>query len=493
MNPESAELLAQRETEVEAPLQRPLIETDASASISNSSLGILAANQTSAIDDNAAKPQETIALPLTKSLQLRRWGWLLLSVLLLVPTLVVVKARGGNAPEPATLVQALSVETTTLESVSAYEVSRTYTGEIVARRSSNLGFERSGAVVEILVDEGDRVNAGEPLAKLDIRSLDTQRQQLIAQRDQAVAQLQELQAGPRPENIAAAQAEVADWEQQVALGRLQRQRREALYQRGAISREELDQQSFGTESLESRLNQAQSQLDELLAGTRNEQLVAQAAQVRQLEASIRNLDVDLAKSILTAPFDGRVSTRLIDEGVVVGGGQTVLRLVEDSALEARIGVPVDAAADLTVGDRQLIQLGADTYSAQVAALLPELDEASRTVTVVLQITSEKALTVGQTARLVLSDIESTDGYWLPSTALIPGERGLWSIYMLSEPSPVEQASAKESVYEVARRDVEVLHTEADRVLVRGAVRPGEQAITSGAHRIVSGQLVQVLD
>ena len=487
MDSESSELLVQKEAGVAVQPQRPTINTDDSASTSSHSPDLGSTDQHSdressttaqMASSNAQEPltahrQETTISSHAQAHRAKHWRWLWLLTLLLVPTLAVtVRGVSGAAPEQTEQVQALPVETLTLESVSAYEVSRAYTGEIAARRSSNLGFERSGAVVEIFVDEGDRVQAGDPLAQLDVRSLDAQRQQLVAQKDQAIAQLQELKVGPRPEDIAAAQATVADWEQQVALGRIQRQRREDLYQRGAISREELDQQAFGTSSLESRLDQAQSQLDELLAGTRSEQLTAQSAQVRQLEARIQSIDVDLAKSILTAPFEGRVSARLIDEGVVVGGGQTVLRLVEDSVLEARVGVPVDTAAALTVGSRQQVQLGLDTYFARVAALLPELDATSRTVTIILEIAADTPLTVGQTVRLVLSETESTDGYWLPSTALVPGERGLWSVYLLSEPSPTAQTATEKPVYQVGRRDVEVLHTEADRVLVRGLITPG---------------------
>ncbi|MDJ0705844.1 MAG: efflux RND transporter periplasmic adaptor subunit [Leptolyngbyaceae cyanobacterium MO_188.B28] len=508
MDSESSELFLQNEKEVALQRQQPISNTGAATSISHHSIDLGSTTQHPAIESSPTNEMASnvqgspslpssetkAALPNAQLHRTKRRPWLWLFALLLVPALAV-KVRGVSSPSPAQTSQvlALPVETLTLKSVSAYEVSRAYTGEIAARRSSNLGFERSGAVVEILVDEGDRVQVGDPLARLDVRSLDARRRQLVAQKDQAIARLQELEVGPRPEDIAAAQAAVADWEQQAALGRIQRQRREDLYQRGAISREELDQQTFGTGSLESRLNQAQSQLDELLAGTRSEQISAQTAQVRQLEAGIQSIDVDLAKSILTAPFDGRVSSRLIDEGVVVDGGQSVLRLVEDSVLEARIGVPVDTAADLTVGSRQLVHLGPDAYSARVAALLPELDVTSRTVTVILEISPDTPLTVGQTVRLVLSETEPTDGYWLPSTALVPGERGLWSVYLLAEPSPSESTSTEKSVFQVGRRDVEVLHTEADRVLVRGLITSGEKAIINGVHRLAPGQLVQVAD
>jgi multidrug efflux pump subunit AcrA (membrane-fusion protein) len=325
----------------------------------------------------------------------------------------------------------LPVEVVTAQPVASYTIEREYVGEIVAGRSSSLGFEAGGTVVAILVDEGDAVTAGQPLAQLDTRSLQTQRQQLLAQKDQAAAVLQELQNGPRQQDIAAARAAVADLQQQVSLSRLQRERREDLYERGAISREELDQQTFGTGSLENRLAQAQSELDELLAGTRPEQIAAQAARVRQLEASIQALDVDMSKSVITAPFTGRVSQRLVDEGVVVSGGQAVVELIEGSTVEARIGIPADRVDSLPIGSSHSIQIGSSTYPATVTALLPELDSTSRTVTAVLTVDTEESLTIGQTARLSLNDTQPADGFWVPATALVQGERGLWSVYVAS--------------------------------------------------------------
>ena len=402
-----------------------------------------------------------------------------------VPLAIGTGFRLNQSGEMVAEAPPLPVEVVTAQPVESYTIEREYVGEIVAGRSSSLGFEAGGTVVAILVDEGDAVTAGQPLARLDTRGLQTQRQQLVAQKDQAMAVLQELQNGPRQQNIAAARAAVADLQQQVSLSRLQRERREDLYDRGAISREELDQQTFGTGSLENRLAQAQSELDELLAGTRPEQLEAQAARVRQLEASIQALDVDIAKSVITAPFAGRVSQRLVDEGVVVGGGQTVVELLEGSTVEARIGIPADRVDSLSIGSRHMLTVGQRTLPATVTARLPELDATSRTVTAVLKVETDESLTVGQTARLALSNTQPAEGFWVPSTALVQGERGLWSVYVASP------ASENDSSWEVARRHVEIVHTEGDRVLVQGMVQPGDQVIPSGTHRVVAGQEVEV--
>ncbi len=409
------------------------------------------------------------------------WKWLLLSPLVFLAVLFGVRGTAQNsAPETINQSQALPVETAVLESVDQYTVERTYTGEITARRTSDLGFERAGTVIAIRVDDGDRVKAGTPIAQLDTRDLIAQRQQLEAQKRGAIAQLQELKTGPRPEDIAAARSAVGDLRNQLQLAKLQQQRRASLYSEGAISREEMEEKKFSAGALENRLQQAQSQLNELLAGTRREQITGQDAQVSQLDASIRAIDISLSKSVLKAPFSGIVSARTVDEGVVVGSGQSVLRLVEGSNLEARIGVPNQVADNLARGSIQQIEVKGRRYAAQVTGRLPELEGNSRTVTIVLNLSGAKELTVGSTARLVFKETEPVQGFWIPTAALVKGDRGLWSAYV---------AKATNDVYKVARRDVEILYTDGNRALVRGMVQSGDRLITSGTHRIVTDQLI----
>ncbi|MEL6383031.1 MAG: efflux RND transporter periplasmic adaptor subunit [Cyanobacteria bacterium J06626_18] len=430
----------------------------------------------------------------TESLKRRRWrryAWGLLPFAI-APVIIggyYLRSAANDNPAPK-VAEALPVDVIPVEPVSQYTTEREYTGELVAGRSSVLGFERTGTVVSILVDEGDRVTADQPLAQLDTRMLEAQRQQLEAQRQEAIAQQQELETGPRQEDITTAQAAVAELEQRVALARIQRDRRENLYAEGAIAREELDRETFNTGALEEQLAQAQSELAELQAGTRSEQLDAQAARVSQLDAQLQQIDVDLEKSVLYAPFDGMVSVRSMDEGVVAGSGQTVMSLVESGPLEARVGIPPAVADTLAIGSSQTVCLGDRAFTAPITALLPELDAASRTVTAVLTLPATD-LTVGQTVRLVLTKTQAAEGFWLPTTALVPGERGLWSAYVLDEPADTADGGQTGSLYTVGRRELEAIHTEGDRVLVRGTLQAGERVIASGIHRIVPGERVQV--
>jgi len=348
-------------------------------------------------------------------------------------------------------------------------------------------------LVWVGVDRGDRVTQGMPLARLDTRNLEVQRSQLVAQRDQAMAVLTELQRGPRQEDIDAASATVRDLENQLELQRIRQSRREYLVTEGAIASEELDEVAFGAEALAQRLDAGRSQLQALQNGTRSEQVAAQAAVVEQFTAQIANLDITIEKSTIVAPFDGYIGERQQDEGTVVGASQPVVRLVEAAQPEVEIGVPSDRLATLAPGSQHPVEIGGDRYNATVQSILPELDPTSRTRTVVLALndrglTDSALIAPSQIARLSLSTTIEQPGYWLPVTALTQGEKGLWTAYALVS-SSLSQADSDAS-YQVERRIVEILHTEGDRVFVRGTLSPGDWLISDSTQKVVPGQQVQ---
>ncbi|HHP7231637.1 MAG TPA: efflux RND transporter periplasmic adaptor subunit, partial [Xenococcaceae cyanobacterium] len=296
----------------------------------------------------------------------------------------------------------------------------------------------------------------------------------------------ELKAGARTETIAAAKATVRDLQEQLELAQTKSQRRENLFAQGAISREQLEENVTSKQAIQARLDEAQSQLDELLAGTRAEIIMAQESAIARVEARLEKLRVQEEKKVLKAPFAATVSEKLLDEGTVVTAERPILRLVEAKALEARIGVPVDNATKIPLGSEQKLEIAGEFYQGKVTALLPEVDNQTRTVTAVLTIEQPTVKVFpGQVAKLHLTTEIPHSGYWLPTTALVEGARGLWFAYALGE-----KAATAKDVFTVERREVEVLATQSDRVLVRGTIREGDRIISNGTHRIVNGQLVR---
>lgn len=380
----------------------------------------------------------------------------------------------------------VSVRTLEVEPADSYVVRRSFTGSIVARRSIDLGFEVAGRLVEVSVEQGQQVTAGQSLARLDTRHLLARRQLLEAERAQASAVLAELEAGPRREVIDAARATVRDLKAQLDLSRLNLERRATLRRQKAISQQEYDEALFGYRAAEARLDTAQRKLDELEAGTRQEQIDAQRAAVAALDASLADLAHDLEDTHLVAPFDATVVERYADEGAVVSPSMPIVRLVESGHLEAWIGLPSQSADQLAVGQSHEVTVQQRRYAARVTAVVAELDLGTRTRRVVLSLDSSASDSVvpGQVVRLELEQPVDGRGYWLPTSALVRGNRGLWSCYAVVPNR--EEANAEM----IERRDLEILYTQGERVFVRGTLTPGDVIVADGTHRVVAGQLVR---
>jgi len=403
---------------------------------------------------------------------------------LTIPTIWLARRAVGKNQHEQTLPRPLPVHTVRAEAVSSFRTARDYTGTIVAARESAVAFERAGKVIKIVVDQGERVEAGQELARLDERHLLADRRRLEANLQEATARLDELIAGPRKEQIAAAEADVRNLVAQKQLQELNLKRRESLLKTSAIVQEEYDSARFGLDALTSQLDAAQQQLNELKAGTRPEQIAAARAAVAQLEASIAANEHDLEDCVLHAPFAGTVAERFIDEGAVITPQSPVARIVEDSQLEAWVGLPVETAQRLSLDQPVTLLSASGQIVGTVKAVLPELDVATRTRRVVVNVPDSTDLLPGQIVRLEVSEETTATGIRLPTSALVSASRGLWSCYAVVPDDAGQQR--------VERRDVEVLHTSGEDVIVRGTVEPGEAIVASGAHRVAHGQLVKVV-
>ena len=392
-----------------------------------------------------------------------------------------------------TLTSSISpVETIEIEPVKSYQSTRNYSGQIVAKQNSELSFPLAGKLASLTAQEGDVVEKGTTIAYLNTDNLRNQQQQLLARKARAVARLKELQAGERPETIAAAKAVVSNFKGQLELEKQKRSRRASLYAEGAISREQLEEAKGAAASLQARLNEAQSELARLEAGTRPERIEAQQASIQELDANIANIKLELDKSILKAPFAGTISQRQVDEGAVVSAGQSIFRLVEDRVLEAHIGIPTDRSGQIKVGETLAVNIGKDVHQAKVVSLLPELDADTRTLTAVLSLEqkSDRRIFPGQIARLQLTQTVAKSGFWLPFESLVRGEQGLWYCYVVVETaSEKDVTKTKKPIFKIERRAVEVLHSDNKQVLIDGTLQPGEKVVANDIERLVLDQLV----
>lgn len=229
----------------------------------------------------------------------------------------------------------------------------------VEATDAQLGFQASGRITEVRVDEGDTVTAGAVLATLDRAEMEARREQAVAQIAAASAQLADLEAGARDEEIAEAQAAVDASQDRLDDARRDAERSNRLFAGGAVSKEVQDKAELGVQVASSQLQQAQERLRLLQAGPRAERVEGQRAQLAHAQASLKAIDALLENTTLTAPFAGTVTVRHREPGEVVAAGAPVVTLLDTDDRWVRIYVAEDKVGAVHLGAAATITT--DTY------------------------------------------------------------------------------------------------------------------------------------
>ena len=383
----------------------------------------------------------------------------------------------------------LPVNTQLVEYVDSIEQTRTYTGTIRAHRSSDLAFEMSGKITEVLVNDGDQVVAGQVIARLDTDTLEAQQVATMAKLDQSKFLMSELDAGPRKEQIAAAVADTAAAKSEYDNAKIRADRRKGLYRSNAIPIEEYEQSKFDLKTAKALWQAAFERLSELRAGTRQEQLSAQLATVAQLEASAKEMRVSIDKGVLLAPYAGTITKHYLDPGSIAQPSSPVCTLIEQSKLEAWIGLPVNVATKTKIGQQYTVLIDDNSYQVAASVKINELDMNTRTQAVLFKFSAEDAKTIvpGQLCQVEITTKVATGGYWVPNSAISRGVRGLSSVMTLSPDADQPE------LFRVCRCDVEIIKTDSQRVLVKGTISNGDRVVSDGLHRLAIGQLVSLAE
>ena len=362
---------------------------------------------------------------------------------------------------------------------------RELTGRLESTRSSHIGFEVSGTVLHLVVDEGANVQAGAVLGRVDTQRPDAAEAEIGARLAQAQAQLDELLAGTRESVVAQAAARLQLMEARRDQAAVVHQRMSSLSRGRAISPQEADDARFNLSAAEAEVALARWQLKELERGPRPETIAAQQAVVQALERQQQQLRVDVAKASLRAPFSGVIARRHVDEGRVVAPGEAVFTLLDNSQYRLRLGVPPDLVPSM-LAKREAITVSSGNadqlldFTAKLAYFLPDRDPTTRTRVALLTIDDlPEALAAGDLATALVRDDLHTRGIQVPLSALREAERGLWSCLVVSENNRVEA------------RQVLILHEDSTHAIVRGSLLAGDQVIVSGLNRVVPGMQVRI--
>lgn len=337
------------------------------------------------------------------------------------------RAASGDTPE----MRLVPVDVQVVQQQPNYQVNEFYAGRVEARQRVDLAFEQPGKVAAIYVDEGDFVNAGDLIAKLDTDLLE-------ASRDQTRSTIVRIKS-------------------QVELAKLTEARQKTLFEQGHSSEQRYDEARFNREAL--------------------------AAQLAETEAALRTIEINIEKSSLFAPFDAQVGRRSVDTGGVRDAGMAIVTLLETTVQQVRISVPTSRISAMKNAESLSVSYRGTPITATIAAIRADVNQATRTQDVLMDIASESPIPFGELVELALPETRVQQGYWLPVEALVEGKKGLWNIFAVENDGSGDR---------VIRRAVEVIYAETGRVFVTANIGPDARLVASGTHRVVPGQYVDAM-
>ena len=233
----------------------------------------------------------------------------------------------------------------------------------VEATDAQLGFEAAGRIDTIVVHEGDRVKAGQELARLDQSELNARRQQASAQLAAAQATLTELERGSRTEEVQQGRDQLATANQRLADAQRDLDRTRRLFDGGAVSREALDKAQLAFEVAQSQHDQAAQAFQLLQIGPRPERIDAQRAAVAAAQGTVQQINAMLANAVIRAPFDGVVTVKDREVGETVSPGAPVLTVTNLDDRWVRIYIPETRIGAVHLGEGATIT--ADTYKGRV--------------------------------------------------------------------------------------------------------------------------------
>ncbi len=287
----------------------------------------------------------------------------------------------------------------------------------VELRDAQLAFNEQEYIREILVEEGDVVEPGQVLARLDTSLLDAQLAEAKALMDAQREILQRLQTGPRPQEIAQAEAEVQAANVDVENARKRVNRLQQTSSTGATTQQDLDDATAALNIAEAALNVRQKALELLKEGFRSEEIAEARARLAASEARIEIINTRLEDTSLAAPSAGTVQSRIMEPGEMTRPGQAVLviALTEPKWIRAylpepqlgrvRNGMPAHILSDSFPGK---------SYNGSVSFISPEAEFTPKTVQ-----TEDLRTHLVYEIRILVDDPENELRLGMPVTVKLP--------------------------------------------------------------------------
>jgi RND family efflux transporter MFP subunit len=319
-------------------------------------------------------------------------------------------------------------------------------GNIQASTEAPILARADGYIKRRLVDIGDRVREGQPLAEIEAPEVDQQLRQAQANLQQARAALDQ------------ASANYDQGKSNMELARVTARRWANLSAQGVVSKQENDQY------------QAQYQAQTANVAALEKGIAAQRSNIAAAEANVARLDEVQSYRMVKAPFDGVVTLRNVDVGALVNAGNTLLfRVAQTKSLRLYVNVPEANAESVHPGQTATLSVASlpgRTFTGTVARSTDSLDPSTRTLLIEIEVPNpDGTLLPGMYATVDLRSPRTN------APLLIPGD----ALVVRGEGTLVAQVGADHKVH---MRKIVVGRDYGDRLEVTSGLADGSMIIAN---------------
>ncbi len=400
--------------------------------------------------------------------------------------------------------EVVSESTATAQTVTVTEVTTTdidstlnVSGTVIAYETTPVMSQAAGLqITDILVERGDYVKQGQVLARLNNKVLSAEKVEAEGAVNQALARLDELQAGSRTEEIAQAESRVANAQSAIAqaesdleLVQKRVERNTSLEAEGAISRDTLDevlsQERVAESSLagaKADLNEAKQALAQLKAGSRPQTIAQAQAELAQAQGRLQAIEAQLADTTITAPRAGIIASREARVGQITSTSETLFSIIQDGRLELRLQIPETLIGQIQPGQKVQITSNSNkdlALTGKVREIEPLIDNSTRQATVKVALPVGTNLKPGMFLQAVVNT-DTNQGQAVPIEALLPQSGNTAIAFVVQSDNTVKAQKVKTG---------EILSDQ--RVEVIEGLQPGDRIVLKGAAYVKDGDKIAI--
>lgn len=373
---------------------------------------------------------------------------------------------------------------------------QTFVASIGPLKRTVIGSAVEGRVVELLVEDGDRISAQQPLAQLLTTTIQLELRVAEAELAFRQAELDELTSGSLLDELEQSKAKMLGAKANLDFATSGFIRIKSLYQSSAVSKGDYDEALSKRDSAEHAYQDLKAAHALMVAGIRPERIAQSKARLENQQATVDLIRDRIKKYTIVSSFDGYVVAKFTESGAWLGSGDPVLEVVALDIVEVKAFVTEEHVPFVRVGMPVRIEVPAVSnrvFTGTVSAIVPQGDTRARTFPVNIRVENEisadgPVLKSGMYARVELPTGVLTTSLMVPKDAIVLG--GVEPIvFVIRQPSGERVTSS--SPAKVAPISVVLGVASGDWIAIKGKLEEGDLVVVEGNERLRPDQAVSV--